>query len=142
MQTDDGVDMTPMSDAQLHKLLREEWVGVIGRLWDAIGKPIEQDRLASYMQELKQVPLGLLEKAISRVLRENTYNVVPTIGKVWEALRKELGCNPNDLAGAVENWRHQTDRSIERSIIRVEQAATPGVQTHEHISPDLSLAGS
>jgi len=52
------------------------------------------------------VPLGLLELAVRRVIRENTYNVVPLPGVVWEAVRRELG-EPWDVRMAMEDWEER-----------------------------------
>jgi hypothetical protein len=56
-----------------------------------------------YRQSLGEVPLGLLELAVQRVIRENSYHVVPLPGVVWAAVRKELG-NPWDVKAAIEDW--------------------------------------
>jgi acyl-coenzyme A synthetase/AMP-(fatty) acid ligase len=81
----------------------EEWLGVLALLWTAVGKPIEAERLKVYQQALESVPLGLLEQAVKRVIRENDYQVVPMPGMIWAAVKKELG-NPIDVEEAIENW--------------------------------------
>jgi hypothetical protein len=84
-------------------LLLEEWLGVLAELWIAAGKPLEADRLQVYRQSLGEVPLGLLERSVRRVIRENVYYVVPLPGVVWAAVRRELG-NPCDVKDAMEQW--------------------------------------
>ena len=86
-----------------YDLALEEWLGVLAELWTVAGKPLEVDRLEVYGKSLGEVPLGLLEQAIRRVISENTYHVVPLPGVVWEAVRKELG-NPWDIKQAIESW--------------------------------------
>jgi len=81
----------------------EEWLGVLTELWTSVEKPIDPDRLELYQKALGDVPLGLLERSVKRVIRENTYQVVPVPGVIWEALKKELG-NPFDVQLAVEAW--------------------------------------
>ncbi len=71
--------------AEADDLLLEEWLGVLAELWTAAGKPLEADRLKVYRQSLGEVPLGLLERAVRRVIRENVYHVVPLPGVVWAA---------------------------------------------------------
>jgi hypothetical protein len=61
---------------------------------------------------LGEVPLGLLELALRRVIRENTYNVVPLPGVVWAAVRRELG-EPCEIGLAMENW---VERKWQRMI--------------------------
>ena len=56
-----------------------------------------------YRKSLGEVPLGLLERAMRRVIRENVYHVVPLPGVVWEAVRRELG-DPWDIRLAIEDW--------------------------------------
>jgi hypothetical protein len=89
--------------AEAEHLLMEEWLGVLAELWTAVGKPLEPDRLQVYRQALGEVPLGLLELSVRRVIRENTYNVVPLPGVVWAAVRKELG-DPWDIRQGMEGW--------------------------------------
>lgn len=85
----------------------EDWLTVLSRLWTSYGKPLEPERLQEYQRMLQIVPLGLLEKAIDRVVREHTFNSVPTVGEVWFAVRKELG-NPLDIEQAIEAWCEQS----------------------------------
>ena len=99
------------SDEKIHQAAMEEWLGVLAQLWTAIGKPIDAERLELYGRHLKGVPLGLLERAVKRVLRENVYLVVPPPGVVWAALREELG-NPRDLNAAIEAWLEALWRKI------------------------------
>ena len=94
------IEMTP---EQEYDLLSTEWYKVLSGLWVAIGKEVDPARLEIYGKALADVKLGLLEKAIERVLRENTYSNVPPVGTIWQAVRRELG-NPHDLAYALENW--------------------------------------
>jgi hypothetical protein len=90
-----------------HEIYEEasfEWLQVLVRMWDAIDKPVDIKRLENYERELSSVPMGLLKSAVSRCIRENTYTSVPSVGKVWEAIRKELG-NPRDIDESIERWK-------------------------------------
>ena len=89
--------------AEAADLLLEEWLGVLAELWTAAGKPLEADRLKVYRQSLGEVPLGLLELAVRRVIRENVYHVVPLTGVVWAAVRREVG-DPWYIRLAIEDW--------------------------------------
>ena len=101
MQSNQTIDMT---EAQIDQVATEDWLRVLGRLWDAVGKPIEPKRLEVYRRELGSVPLGLLEKAVSRAIGENgKYQNVPTIGVLWAAVRMVLG-DPYDFGAAIEAW--------------------------------------
>ena len=95
----------------------EEWLGVLAELWTAVGKPIEEDRLKVYQKVLEDVPLGLLELAIKRVIQENDYQVVPVPGVVWAAVKKELG-NPYDIKMAIESWLDQKWYMLMNKYIR------------------------
>jgi hypothetical protein len=101
---------------QVDELLLEEWLEVLADLWIAAGKPLEADRLQVYRQSLGEVPLGLLELAVARVIRENVYHVVPLPGVVWAAVRMELG-NPWDMREAMEAWVESRYRAIIRPIL-------------------------
>jgi hypothetical protein len=92
------------TEQEIYEAALADWMGVLGQLWTAIGKPIESNRLKVYRDQLGDVPLGLLEKSIARVLRENTWSNVPPVGTIWQAIRKELG-DPYDLQVALENWQ-------------------------------------
>jgi hypothetical protein len=92
------------TEQEIYQAALAEWTGILAQLWTAIGKPIEPERLQVYRDQLGDVPLGLLERSIRRVLRENTWSNVPPIGTIWQAIRKELG-DPYDLQIAIENWQ-------------------------------------
>jgi hypothetical protein len=98
-----------MTDEQVYEAALEEWTGILAQLWTGIGKSPDDQRLKIYCDQLKDVSLGLLELAISRVMRENTWNVVPPIGTIWQAIRKELG-DPHDLEYSLKIW-HPVYRS-------------------------------
>jgi hypothetical protein len=100
-----------MTRAEIVQAATEEWLSVLGRLWEAVDKPIDAKRLEVYRRELGSVPMGLLEQATSRCIREHTYSNVPTVGEVWEAVRKELS-NPFDLPQAILDWEDARWRRV------------------------------
>ena len=101
----------------------DEWMAVLAQLWDAYDKPLDPSRLKIYRRSLAIVPLGLLEQAIDRVIREQDFNTIPPLGKVWQAVREEL-----KLAGlhvevvgiedAIMGW---IDQRLERCTVRFER---------------------
>lgn len=92
------------TDIEIELCAKTERVKILSEMWDAIGKPLDEKRLQKYAKELKGIPLGLLEKAVSRAIRNSgDYQVVPTISAVWKAVRHELG-NPYDIDEAIERW--------------------------------------
>ena len=92
------------TDAEIEQVAGQEWLDVLTGMWEAIGKPLDEKRLQKYAKELNGIPLGLLEKAISRAIRNSgDYIVVPTISAIWNALRKELG-NPYNIDEAISRW--------------------------------------
>lgn len=84
----------------------EEWLDILVQLWTAFGKKVDADQLLIYQQNLSIVPMGLLDAAVKRVIREHSFNNVPTIAEVWTAVRKELR-NPVDLDRAIQEWTEQ-----------------------------------
>ena len=107
--------LEPKSEEEIQDLAKDDWVMVLVRLWDAVGKSVEAEpeRLDVYRRELVEVPRGLLERAVSRVIRENQYNNVPTVGVIWNALRAELG-HPYDIQDAIQNWVEREWCSVKR----------------------------
>jgi hypothetical protein len=59
-----------------------------------------------HQRALEDVPLGLVECAVARVVRENEYSIVPPPGVVWAAVRKEMG-DPYDARAAIEGWKER-----------------------------------
>lgn len=96
-------ELDTQTSEELYQTPLEEWLTVLSRLWTAYDKPLDPDRLALYQRTLAIVPMGLLELAIDRVIREHVYNSVPTVAQVWAAVRKELG-NPHDIDQAISAW--------------------------------------
>lgn len=105
------------TDAEIEQAANVEWLDILSGMWEAIGKPIDEKRLQKYARELHSIPLGLLEKAVSRAIRNGgDYMVVPTISAIWGALRKELK-NPYDIDEAIERWCEAQYQSM---IVRFE----------------------
>lgn len=92
------------TDDEIYQLALEEWLTILSRLWLAYDKPLDPVRLALYQHNFERVPMGLLEKAVDRAIRDNRYNMVPTVGNVWDAVRKELH-NPYDIDEAIKRWQ-------------------------------------
>ncbi len=78
------------TDRHCEELFVAEWYGLLERLWIAIGKEIDRERLLIYGQELANVPYGLLERAIKRIHKNYLYLAVPSIGEIWQAVNSEL----------------------------------------------------
>lgn len=93
----------PESDGYYTEAL-QEWTDILGNLWIAIGKPVDIPRLQIYARKFQHVPMGLLELVVSRLLRETTYQVVPTIAEVHRALHAELQAANCE---APEDWTNQ-----------------------------------
>ena len=104
-QSMDRPEVDQMTEEQIQEALTHEWMGVLEPLWTAIGKPVEAARLKVYKDVLGVIPLGVLEQAVKRALRENTYSQVPPPGEVWKAAMSELG-DPSDaeIEQAVDRW--------------------------------------
>jgi hypothetical protein len=109
-----------MTDEQIYKLALADWLKELSRLWKAAGKEIDAAQLNEYRRELEDVPLGILEKAVSRCIRENVYNNVPTVGKVWQAVFKEFGWERRFVLEKIEEWR---EMEWQKMVVRFEDAA-------------------
>jgi len=89
--------LEPMTDLQIYNLAKEEWIGVLKQLWEAVGKPINKEQLKVYAKQLADIPLGVLEEIIQELLRNHQYSNVPTIGEIWQTIRRKYGCDPSEL---------------------------------------------
>jgi hypothetical protein len=101
---------------QAYNQARAEWVGVLTQLWDAIGKPIDKKRLDVYIKQLANVPMGILEAVVNKMIREHTWATIPTIGEIWHEIRKGYGTD-EDLAdwtpAAVEHVKGKQHSALE-----------------------------
>ena len=98
--------MPGRSDDDLYQDAFKEWLDILAQLWTAFGKTVDDGQMIIYQRSLSVLPLGLLDAAVQRVIREHDFNNVPTVAEVWKAVRKELG-NPVDLDRAIEIWCDQ-----------------------------------
>lgn len=81
----------PLSDAEINQMATEEWLGVLSRLWIAVGKQIDAERLKVYRDLLGDIPMGILEVAVKNSLEDQfDYSTVPLPGKVMQEARKEM----------------------------------------------------
>ena len=103
------IDQTVKTDAEINAEAEAEWMGILASLWVAIGKPVDPDRLRIYAEDLWNIPLGLLELAVKRVRREQTWNIVPLAGEILTAVNRELdAANVPDIQG----WLEKKDRYL------------------------------
>ncbi len=96
-----------ISDEEINNLMLDEWVKVLAHMWEAIGKPVDEKRLILYCDDFTDVPFSLLDKAVKRAIRNNTYNNVPTIGALWEAVRKEIDLPTVSVEEGIEQWKEK-----------------------------------
>lgn len=97
------VKSEPMSDDEIHQAAMSEWLETLSGLWAAYGKTPDAKQLAIYAQVLGDIPLGLLEEAIRRVIGRHEYANVPTAAEVRRAAWEILG-KPYDMTAAIEGW--------------------------------------
>ncbi len=105
----------PKNDKEIYLMALADWYSILEGLWIAIGKPVDKKRLKIYAQELSNVPIGLLERAIRRIRMTSTFSSVPAIGEIWRAVRVEL---ENDNCSSPEEWvERQWIRFFNRAVI-------------------------
>lgn len=81
-----------------------EWLDILKGMWEAIGKPVDERRLQEYARHFKDIPMELLRDCVDRAIRDNgVYQTIPTVGALWEAVRKVLG-NPYDIDQGIHEW--------------------------------------
>jgi hypothetical protein len=86
-----GINFEPKTDQEIYDMAMAEWVGILSQLWEAIGKPVDGKQLAVYTRQLGDVPMGVLEGTVKRLMQEHTYNSVPSLGDIWVVIRKYYG---------------------------------------------------
>ena len=79
------------TDEQIYKAARDEWTGVLLQLWSAYGKQPDPKQFKVYVKQLSGVPLAVLEDVIATLLREHKFNSVPTLGEIWDVIKKSTG---------------------------------------------------
>jgi len=112
----------PKTDDEINEMFRNEmlpeWIKALMRLWTAFGKSPTSEMTQVYTEQLGDIPLGLLEIAIKRTIRDHRFSSVPTVHDVWVALARELG-NPADIDQAIDAWEQQ---SFRRCVVHFEPA--------------------
>lgn len=91
------------TDREIQVMAITDWVEILSRLWVAVGKPEDRDRATIYGHALGDIPFGLLERGVNRILRSHCFSSVPTIGEIIEAVKQELG-NPHEVKQAIAEW--------------------------------------
>ena len=80
------MNLIPKTDKEIRDMAMGEWVAVLAQLWEAVGKTVDNKQLAVYVKQLGDIPLGILEKVVSEMIRSNTWNSVPSIGAIWQEI--------------------------------------------------------
>ena len=97
-----------MNDQEQKQAYNTAVVEMIAELWDYVGKPVDERRLQQYVKQLEILPIGLLEIGIAYAVRNNAYNIVPTVGSIWEGVRNELRSLNlrlnEDIKTAIDEW--------------------------------------
>lgn len=119
-------------DESIQKAAYEEWLGVLVSMWDAVDKDVDEKRLMYYAKEFESIPLGLLENSVKRAIRNNgKYLSVPSVGAIWDAIRKETGEHPNmDILEVVQLWKNQVDERFDMHIYRFAAVAVETEPVH------------
>lgn len=94
-------DYPVKSDKEIYQIALKDWYGILASMWTAIGKPVDKKRLQIYGKDLSSVPCELLERAIKRIRLNTTFNAIPTIGEIWQAVKIELA---QDNCTTPEEW--------------------------------------
>lgn len=108
------VKREPMSDEEIQQAAMAEWLEALSGLWAAYGKTPDAKQLAIYARVLGDVPLGLLDEAIKRVIERHGFANVPTAAEVRRAVWEILG-KPHDITASIEMW---AERRFERCVVR------------------------
>ena len=107
-------------EKRIQKEAYAEWLECLVKMWNAVDKDVDDKRLAIYAEQFKAIPLGLLEKAVDRAIRNNgSYMSVPSVGALWQAIKQETGNHTHiDVMGSINLWIDSEDARFERQIYR------------------------
>lgn len=107
-------------DERIQKEACKEWLDCLVKMWDAVDKDVDEKRLAIYVEQFQEIPLGLLEIAVSRAIRNNgSYMSVPSVGALWQAIKQETGDLTHiDVIEAVRLWSAREDAMFETRLYR------------------------
>lgn len=88
------------TDKEIENAALAEWTGILSQLWEAIGKPVNPNQLKVYVKQLGDLPLGALDVVITQLLKDHKYANVPTIGEIWQTVRKVFATDdPEEIRG-------------------------------------------
>jgi len=101
----DVLDKKPeKSNAEINKDATLDWANTLRPLWTAAGKPIDKEQYSAYLKALNDVPIGLLEQAVKRILNAHIYANIATIGEI----RREVNSILNETQTySIEEWIEQ-----------------------------------
>jgi len=95
----------------MYKLLTQEWVAVLLRLWHAYGKMPNVKQIDAYSQSIGTIPIGVLEVVVEKILRQRIYTNVPSPGEIWTEALSIVGASDDaDFEAAADVWLEKQAR--------------------------------
>ena len=81
-----NIDQTERDNNSIYAEAKQEWMDILSSLWKILSKPVDPIQFSVYVKVLSDIPLGLLEETVNRVINGRVYSNIPTPGEI----RKEV----------------------------------------------------
>ena len=102
------VNLVPLTDEEIDKLAMRDRLETIRSLWTTFNKEPTAQQLRFYADQFIKLPTGLLMDSVTLAIRNQRYNIAPTIRAVFDEVKGILKCGRGHLARSFLNsagWR-------------------------------------
>ena len=102
---------------ECEQTLDNEWLKVLRRLWAAYDKPIQAEQFELYVEELGNVPIGLLDPAIKAIINDgNRAPFFPRLSELKAAISHTMQLDMTDGTVTQDNNDEWCNRQDEKYI--------------------------
>lgn len=70
----------------IHREVKIRIISALGKLWQAIGKPINREQMQVYYHAFANYPPEIIEKGVESILKKHRYTNIPTLADLIEAM--------------------------------------------------------
>jgi hypothetical protein len=71
----------------LHREIKVRILAALGRLWQAIGKPINKEQMQVYYHTFANYPPDVVERGVESILKTHRYSNIPTLADLIESMK-------------------------------------------------------
>lgn len=98
------VNLVPLTDEEIDKLAMRDRLETIRSLWTTFNKEPTAQQLRFYADQFIKLPTGLLMDSVTLAIRNQRYNIAPTIRAVFDEVKGILKCTDAGLDGSIDEW--------------------------------------